>query len=284
GRRLWRAPTVQSGHAIVVLPFVVDSSGQPDDPAFARLLTHDLIGYLRPFGDLRVISQHASDSYGDGQTDVARLGAELGVQYAIVGHVQGHDDGLQIDFRLVDTASRTNLWSEGLQRARSDPTLVADEAARGIARMLAFEIANLGALPLRASPMPSLTVGELVARGNLALAHGTMPQDLSEAMTAFAAAQQRDPHNESALLGIARVRIVAAMNFVDLDLSGDLNETEQLLKESLARSPDSISALYSLSLLEKFHGQYQAGMRTSQRCLELNPSFLPAQGQIGNLL
>jgi tetratricopeptide (TPR) repeat protein len=25
-------------------------------------------------------------------------------------------------------------------------------------------------------------------------------------------------------------------------------------------------------------------MRTSQRCLELNPSFLPAQGQIGNLL
>ena len=285
GPRLRLTPTVpQRGHAIVVLPFVADSPGRSDDPAFARLLTHDLIGYLSRFGELRVISEHASDSYGDGQTDVARLGVELNAQYAVVGHVQGHDDGLRIDFRLVDTASRTNLWSEGLERARSNPILVADEAARGIARMLAFEIANLGGQPLRASPMPSLTVGELVARGNLALAHGTMPQDLSEAMTAFAAAQQRDPHNESALLGVARVRIVAAMNFVDLDLSGDLNETEQLLKESLARSPDSISALYSLSLLEKFHGQYQAGMRISQRCLELNPSFLPAQGQIGNLL
>jgi len=96
--------------------------------------------------------------------------------------------------------------------------------------------------------------------------------------------QQRDPNNEAALLGIARVRIIAAMNFVDLELSADLNETEQLLKEALARSPNSISALYSLSLLEKFHGQYQAGIRTAQRCLELNPSFLPAQGQIGNLL
>jgi DNA-binding SARP family transcriptional activator/TolB-like protein len=285
GPRLQLALTVlQRGHAIVVLPFVADSPGQPDDPAFARLLTHDLIGYLSRFGDLRVISEHASDSYGDGQTDVARLRAELGAQYAIVGHVQGHDNTLRIDFQLVDTATRTNLWSDGLEQTRSDPTLVADEAARGISRMLAFEIANLGALPLRASPMPNLTVGELIARGNLALAPATMPQNLSDAMTAFAAAQRRDPHNESALLGIARVRIVAAMNFVDLELSADLNETEQLLKESLARSPNSTSALYSLSLLEKFHGQYQAGMRTSQRCLEINPSFLPAQGQIGNLL
>jgi DNA-binding SARP family transcriptional activator/TolB-like protein len=270
--------------AVVVLPFVADSPGQPADAAFARLLTHDLISYLSRFGELRVVSEQGSDAYGDGQTDVARLRAELGVQFAVVGRVQGRDDSLQIDLRLVDTATRTNLWSDGLQRARSDPTVVADEAARGIARILAFEIASLGALPLRASPMPSLTVGELVARGELALIGRTVPGNLSDAMTAFAAVQQRDPHNEAALLGIARVRIIAAMNFVDLELSADLDETEQLLKEALARSPNSISALYSLSLLEKFHGQYQAGIRTAQRCLELNPSFLPAQGQIGNLL
>jgi len=80
------------------------------------------------------------------------------------------------------------------------------------------------------------------------------------------------------------VHIIAAMNFVDLDFSPDLGKAEQLLNASLAKSPNSISALYSLALLQKYRRQYQASMRSLQRCLELNPSFLPAQGQIANVL
>ena len=56
------------------------------------------------------------------------------------------------------------------------------------------------------------------------------------------------------------------------------------MNEALAKSPNSISALYSLALLQKYRRQYHAAIRSLQRCLELNPSFLPAQGQIGNLL
>src|SRR5262249_48585127 len=96
--------------------------------AFARVLTHNLIGYLSRFGKLRVISEQTSDVYRDRQTDVAHLMTDLGVQYAIVGRVQGTDSALRIDFQLVDMATRTNLWSDHLQRERSDSTLVADEA------------------------------------------------------------------------------------------------------------------------------------------------------------
>jgi tetratricopeptide (TPR) repeat protein len=49
---------------------------------------------------------------------------------------------------------------------------------------------------------------------------------------------------------------------------------------SVGKSPNSISAIYSLALLQKYRRQYHASMRSLQR----NPSFLPAQGQIGNLL
>jgi len=97
-------------------------------------------------------------------------------------------------------------------------------------------------------------------------------------------ALRRDPHYQPALLAVARVHIIAAMNFVDLDFSPDLGKAEQLLNASLAKSPNSISALYSLALLQKYRRQYQASMRSLQRCLELNPSFLPAQGQIANVL
>jgi tetratricopeptide (TPR) repeat protein len=80
------------------------------------------------------------------------------------------------------------------------------------------------------------------------------------------------------------VHIIAAMNFIDLDFSPDLGKAEQLVNESLAKSPNSISALYSLALLQKYRRQYQASLQSLQRCLELNPSFLPAQGQIANIL
>jgi len=275
---------LRRSQALVVLPFAADSPGQPGDPAFARSLTHSLIGYLSRFGKLRVISEQTSDFYRDRQMDVARLMTDLGVQYAMVGRVQGSDSALRIDFQLVDTATRTNVWSDHLQRERNDPTLVADEAARGIARVLAIEIDRLAALGVRAKPSSELTLSELVGRGYLALHRGSTRENLSDAMTSFNEAVRRDPHYQPALLGVARVHILAAMNFVDLDFSPDLGKAEQMLNEALAKSPNSISALYSLALLQKYRRQYQASMRSLQRCLELNPSFLPAHGQIANIL
>lgn len=273
----------QRNPSVVVLPVAADNATQSDDPAFARILTHDLIGYLSRFGNLRVISEPTSDLYRDRQMDMSLLN-DLGVQYAIVGHVQGNGSAMRMDFQLMDAASRTNVWSNNLQRERSDPTLVADEAARGIARAIAIEIDRLGALEVRAKPSAQLTLKELVARGYLALRLGTTRESLSDAMASFDEASRRDPHYLPALLAGARVHIIAAMNFIDLDPSPDLGETERLLNETLEKFPNSISALYSLALLQKHRRQYQASMRTLQRCLELNPSLLPAQGQIGDIL
>ena len=274
----------QPGHVVAVLPFAADTPGQLDDPAFARALTHDLIGYLTRFGGLRVISEQTSDFFGDHKTDVSRLKTDFGVQYAIIGHVQGNDAALKIDLQLVDTATRTNIWSDHLQRERTDPAVIADEASRGIARMVAIEIGHLGVLRERANPISQLTAGELVARGYWALQMGTIRENLSAAMTLFDEALRRDPHYQPAVLAVARVRIIAAMNFVDLDVSSDLNETERVLNETLGKSPNSISALYSLALLQKYRGQFTASLRFLNRCLELNPSFLPAQGQLGHVL
>jgi len=274
----------QPGHVIAVLPFAADAPGQLDDSAFARTLTHGLIGYLTRFGGLRVISEQTSDLFGDHKTDVSNLKTDFGVQYAIIGHVQGSDAALKIDFQLVDTATRTNIWSGHLQRERTDPAVVADEASRGIARMLAIEIGNLGVRRERANPISQLTIGELVERGYSELQMGTIRENLSAAKALFDEALRRNPHYQPALLAVARVHIIAAMNFVDLDVASDLNETERVLNEILDKSPNSISALYSMALLQKYHGDYAASLRTLNRCLELNPSFLPAQGQVGDVL
>jgi DNA-binding SARP family transcriptional activator/TolB-like protein len=280
---LSRLTATPPSHSVVVLPFAVDGSQQADDTVFARSLTHNVIGYLSRFGTLRVISEPTSEAYRDRAAD-ANLMSDLGVQYAIVGRVQGTDSDLKIDFDVVNTATRSNVWSDSLRRERGEATVVADEAARGIARALGFEIDRLAALAVSAKPSSQLTLPELVSRGYLALQRGTTRDNLDEAMQSFAEALQRNPHYLPALLAVARLQIVASSNFIDLDPPPDLNATEQVLNETLAKYPKSMSALYSLALLQKHSRQYQASMRTFQRCLELNPGFLAAQAQIGDLL
>jgi DNA-binding SARP family transcriptional activator/TolB-like protein len=274
---------------IAVLPFEADDLARPDDRAFARALTHTLIGYLTRFGYLRVISAQTSDSYRERSIDIAQIRNEFGARYAIAGHVQGSGADLKIDFQLVDTATRTNVWSDHVLRERGDPalgadTLGADEAARGIARVLAIQIDRLDTLRTRGKPNSELSQSELVARGYLVVQSGSMRDNIAAAMKLFDEALQRDPHYQPALLAVARMHIISAMNFVDFDVTSNLNEAERQLNEILIKSPNSVSAHYSLALLAKHRRQYAASLQSLQRCLELNPTFLPAQGQIGDIL
>jgi adenylate cyclase len=209
--------------------------------------------------------------------------SDLNVNYAVAGRVQNNDNTLSIDLQLVDTATQTNVWSDKLPHEQGDRTLIADEAARGIARAIAIQIDRLTALGVRTKPDSQLTLTELVARGYLALQRGVTRETLSEALKSFETALRRDPNYQPALLAVARVDIIAVTNFFDLDRSTNLNKAEGILNEALSKFPNSISALYSLALLQKHRRQYQASLLSLRRCLEINPSFLPAQAQIGDI-
>jgi DNA-binding SARP family transcriptional activator/TolB-like protein len=279
--RLAGAPQLNQG--VVVLPFGFDNPARSEDATFARALTHGMIGYLSRFAGLRVISEPTSEFYRDRPFEPSLI-AELGVRYAVVGHVSGQDNGRRIDIELMDTASRTNVWSDNLQRVPDDTAPSADDAARGMARMVSIEINRLATLRTRDKVRAELTTRELVARGYWALQRGNTQENLAAALSWFNEALQREPHNEAALLAVARVQVSGTMNFIDFGPPPDLAATERVLNEALRKYPNSISALYSLALLHKHRRDYEASLRLLQRCLEINPSFLSAQGQMGDVL
>src|SRR5258708_35727592 len=88
--KLWSPQTdLQRSQALVVLPFAVDNSGQPDDPTFARVLTHNLIGYLSRFDKSRVISEQTSDFYRHRRMDLVDLMIDRCSRCSIVSILQG---------------------------------------------------------------------------------------------------------------------------------------------------------------------------------------------------
>jgi tetratricopeptide (TPR) repeat protein len=127
-------------------------------------------------------------------------------------------------------------------------------------------------------------VAALLLRARAAEARGYLPNSAAAALRLFTEALQRAPHSGSAQLGVARMNLISEMNFVDIGITPDLARAESLINGVLAKSPNWMSAHFSLAMLQKRQRHYADAMRSLERCLELNPAFLPARGQMGGLL
>jgi DNA-binding SARP family transcriptional activator/TolB-like protein len=267
----------------VVLPFSLDTPGDTQDRDFARQLTHAITADLALY-DMRMISDRTAGLYREAEVDMAQLGADLDVPYAIVGHIDRADGRLRADVQLIDTATRVTLWSDQIQARPDEAAPTADAIAPGFAHALVINIVYAEIRRLRPAPGQPAPVGELLLRARAAETRGYLPGNAAAALRLFTEAQQRAPHSQAAQLGIARMNIISEMNFVDLDITPDLAAAEKSVNEVLAKSPNWMSAHFTLAMLLKRERRYADSMRSLERCLELNPAFLPARGQMGGLL
>jgi DNA-binding SARP family transcriptional activator/TolB-like protein len=279
-----KAPASLNIATAVVLPFAVDPPPSAEDRAFARLLTHDLTADLARYGDLRIVADRATDLDPDGQVDVAAVGARLGVTYAVVGRVQRSDAGLRADVQLIDTATRMTLWSDHVRREGGDAAQLADEIARGFTHALVVSIVYAQAQRLHREPGQPAAIADLLLRARVAEIRGYRRENVAQAVALFDEVLRRAPNNAVAKLGIARMNIVATMNFIDLDPAPDLARAETLLNEVLERFPNWAAAHYTRGLLQKHRRQFDASLKSFQRSLELNPSFLHSRAQVGAVL
>jgi DNA-binding SARP family transcriptional activator/TolB-like protein/Tfp pilus assembly protein PilF len=268
----------------IVLPFSVDAARGPRDADFARLLTHDVTANLARFGELRMISDRTADLYHDRDVDVAKLGAELDVRYAVVGRVQQGDGELRASVQLVDTATRATVWSDTVRRETDDPARLADEMARGLVRMIDLNILYAEVRQLRRDPDRPPELRELLLRARVLEIRSYLRENVTAARRLYEEALERAPHNTTAMLGVARTNIVGAMNFIDLETPPDLARAEALLTEVLRRAPNSAAAHFTLGMLHKHRRQLTASLQSFRRAFELSPTFISAQGQIGVLL
>ena len=78
-----------------------------------------------------VIARQSAFAYKGRPVDVREIGSALGVNYAVMGTVRRSADRVRIFVQLVDTNTRTQLWSERFDRAASDIFQLEDEIAEG---------------------------------------------------------------------------------------------------------------------------------------------------------
>jgi adenylate cyclase len=185
--------------------------------------------------------------------------------------------------RLIDAASRMQMWADLFERDQGDRFEVQDEIARRLARELHVGIPAALSRRTIDEPAREPAIDELIARGLTAQMRGPAAENITEALRYFEEALKRQPDLVPALVGAGAQRVMGSVNFI-LDPGPNLAEAERLLDRAQQLAPDTAIIPYWLGVLAKARGRYDDALRLFERALDLNPSIASAHQQIGSTL
>jgi TolB-like protein/DNA-binding SARP family transcriptional activator len=268
---------------IVVLPFTADDNDNPNQRA-ADSLTDDVINALSRFAGMRLISRQTAFTYKGRPVDVAEVGAELGVRYAVEGsfRVTGTKNG--VNFQLVDTADRLQILSDHVEWDESDRIAVQGEIATRIARELKTGVTIAVAERSADHQTQQPDVDALVMQAWAWYYRAPSRENLAKQLALFEAALRRDPALQPALVGAALVLIKGVSNSLADDPEANLNRASELLDRAFDMTPNSYRVHFGKGMVYEARGDYDAALRSFSKCVDINPSATIAHAQIAEVL
>jgi TolB-like protein/DNA-binding SARP family transcriptional activator/Tfp pilus assembly protein PilF len=268
---------------IVVLPFAADDDDGPNQRA-ADSLTDDVINALSRFAVMRLISRQTAFTYKGRPVDVAEVGAELGVRYAVEGsfRVTGTTDG--VNFQLVNTADRLQVLSDHVEWEESDRVAVQDEIATRIARELKTGVTIAAGERSADHQTQPADVDALLMQGWAWYYRAPSRENLAKQLALFDAALRREPDLQQALVGAALALIKEVLNSLADDPEANLNRASELLDRAFDMAPNSYQVHFGKGMVYEARGDYESALRSFSKCLDINRSATIAVAQIAEVL
>lgn len=290
----WRSPPLPSGRpasatndrkgvaAIVVLPFKTYEDVE-SVRTLADMMTDDLTNMLSRSPNFRVISPRTARTYHKQSTDVAEIGRELGVRYALEGSLRTHGEHVRVAVELTDTSNRSVIWSARFEREDFNRLTVQDEIVRRVAREL-----QMGSYSIESARLSNDTsVDALAYRGSAALQasfSNISIEAYDKARALFAQALEQDPQHISARLGLAAYHGNVAVQRLVGDPNKHLDEGQAILDAVIREKPTSAFAHFQLGIIIQARGRLKEAIEAFEKAIELNPSMAGAYAHIGFVL
>jgi DNA-binding SARP family transcriptional activator/Tfp pilus assembly protein PilF len=285
--------------SIAVLPFS-NLSGDTDLAPLCDGVTEDIITGLGRFRLLFVIDRYSSSAIAQQTADVAEIGRRLAVGQLVQGSLQRQGERVRITVRLIDAASRAQLWGDAYDIALTEIAAVPDKVTSAIITTLHSRVES--SLLDQARRKPNPTAYECVLRGIKHLrSYG--PDDNQRAVELFQQAMDLDPdyararayrafadvvlHGYSdAPQKILRDAVTLAQTAVDLDdddgrchwllgiiygYAGDLKNAERHYERAIALNPNDANTIAASGLLLAGLGRAEEGIDRIRKAMRLNP-------------
>ncbi len=200
--------------------------------------------------------------------------------FTVEGTVRGHGDRVRLTFNLINTADRSQLWSERYDRASGDEFELEEEIALAVAAAVRVKLKGVEFERLRGAKNEDLSVADLLnkAAGYFARAPGS--NDLAEAPLRLA--MEREPDN-SMTLAMLSLCLYRGFEYSPLAVPASSEaDIIDLAERAVALKAGSYFAhLVTAIVLQDLRGDFERALRHAQAALEANPDLIGAQGMVG---
>lgn len=125
--------------SLAVLPLVNESS-DAETEYFSDGITECIINSLSKLPKLRVVPRSTVFRYKGQETDLQKIGEELGVRAIFAGRVVQLGDSIVVKTELVDVANQAQIWGEQYRREMIDVFTLVDNIAEDISEKLRLRL------------------------------------------------------------------------------------------------------------------------------------------------
>ncbi len=183
--------------SLTVLPFT-NQGADPDHEFLADGLTEDVVTALSKLRDFFVTDRSTTFALKDEAQDARAVAEKMGVRYILQGSVRSAGSRIRVTASLIDTETRSQLWSERYDRDVTDIFEIQDELAASLVAHLSPELYAAEHARLKRRHPKSLDAWECFV--NALHLYGKQSQDSStEAIALLEQAIEIDPDYSQAL-------------------------------------------------------------------------------------
>jgi DNA-binding winged helix-turn-helix (wHTH) protein/TolB-like protein/tetratricopeptide (TPR) repeat protein len=271
--------SIKARRSIAVLPFA--DAGMPGAKDLAGAVTEELVTDLAKLPDTQVVARPSASGVQD--TDVRRVGRELGVRYVVAGSLRRDPAGMQIHVRLASPETGTVLWSESFHHDGAADSDWQRAVGLRIARSLDVRMAETARSASTGSPGRALDAVDATLHGQHLLRHVATYDDVVRARAYFEQALATEPDSAGALTGLAQTYVTETDGGWSIGLTG-LRLAEQALARARTVAPDYLPARSLSARLLAARGHLEDALRVNRTVLAANPSDPWAHARIAALL
>jgi len=258
--------------SIAVLPFD-NMSSDPEQGYLADGISDDLTTDLSHLHGAFVIARESAFSFKGRETDVRKVGQQLGVRYVLEGSVRKLGEAVRINAQLVSADSGAHIWAERFDEPIRDLGAGQDAIVSRIGTALGTQLVKPASARPAATAPGNPAAYDLVLRARAVL--NEPPTEIRNTIAAglFEQALRLDPHSVPAMAGAALMLMQLHGTYFIKRASGLVADAERIAPGS----PDMLTAKF---VLQREIGRTGEAVTTLQKLLEVDTSAAGLAAQL----
>jgi serine/threonine protein kinase/thioredoxin-like negative regulator of GroEL len=265
--------------SLAVLPFV-NTSGDPNTEYLSDGISESLINNLSQLRGLRVTARNTAFRYKGKDTDLQKVGRDLGVSALVTGRVLQRGDTLIVQTELVETEKGSQLWGQQYSRKLSDVLALQEDISQQISENLRLRLTGEEKQQLSRRPTENPEAYQLYLKGHYYFLKATV-EATQKAREFFQQAIDKDPSFALAYAELAGTYVYQS----GLPHEEAMPKARAAARKALELDGSLAEAQVSMGLVNLWYeGDWAAGGEHLQRAVALNPASPLAHYEYANYL